>query len=128
MTAGERSEVVTNQAWQIYAGMALTDDEWGFFGIVPRRPFDPTRGQYGAVALAARYSSMYIDPLAFPHFADPDRSIRNAHAGALSLHWVYNENLKTQFDFEATAYDGGAPGGADRATELTFVGRVQGFY
>jgi phosphate-selective porin OprO and OprP len=128
VTAETTSRTAANEAFQIYAGMALTDDEWGFFGIVPRRPFDPSRGSFGAVALAARYHQISMDPGIFPELADPDAAAQGARAGSLSLQWVHNENLGGQLDFETVFFEGGAPGGLNRPTELNVAFRIQAFY
>jgi phosphate-selective porin OprO and OprP len=128
MSHGNQTAPIANQAWQAYVGAALTEDEWGFFGIVPRRPFSPSRGAYGAAAIAARYHGVRIDPAAFPRFADPAVSSRGAHAGSLSFQWVLSQNLGAQFDTEVVRFEGGLPGNHDRPLELSAAVRLQSFY
>lgn len=126
--AAEAHRRLAHDAWMVAVSYALTDDTQGFFGILPRRPFDPARGQYGALSLSLRYTDLRIDRRTFPAFADPARSARAARAGAASLLWTLNQNLRAQWDAEAVAFRGGVPGTGDRPSELTLTMRIQAFY
>ncbi|MBX3250415.1 MAG: hypothetical protein KF901_24785 [Myxococcales bacterium] len=128
ITLGETSQQLARQAWQLYGSVSLTDEENAFFGVKPKRPFAPAQGQWGGATLSARYGEYRSDRRAFPIFADPDASVRSAHATALSLQWHLNVLLELQFDVEYVWFRGGAPGGANAPGEIIGMIRTEARY
>jgi phosphate-selective porin OprO/OprP len=117
---------LTHQAWQIAASVAVTPgDRPTYKGLQPTRPFDPDRGTWGALELAARYAELRFDPAAFDAgISSRTSSIERARAATLGVNWYFNEFLKLQLDYEATVFRGGAMTG-DRPTEHLIATRLQ---
>lgn len=113
-------------AWQATAMFVLTGDKASFTGVRPTRPFDPARGQWGAVELAARVNGLQVDDDAVAAgLVDPARSVRDAFAWAVGLNWHLTRNVKQVLDYERTRFEGGAGGGGDRADENALFIRTQ---
>lgn len=115
---------IDNRAWQAAASYVLTGDDASYRGVKPKRPFDPRIGAWGAFELAARYSQLHVDKDAFPVFADPQKSAREARAWAVGLNWYLNTNVKLVVDYEQTSFDGGSAKG-DREDEKVVFSRLQ---
>src|ERR1035437_8188832 len=76
-----RSARLENTAWEVSASWVLTGEDAAYAGgVVPRRPFNPAEGSWGALQLVGRYAQLDIDQAAFPLFADPASSARSAAA------------------------------------------------
>ncbi|HEX9654813.1 MAG TPA: porin, partial [bacterium] len=115
---------VANRAWQVTAAVVLTGDETSFRGVSPKTAFDPGNGGWGALELAARVHALTIDDDAFPVFADPLESARQATAWAVGVNWYLNKHAKFVVNYEQTYFDGGAVSG-DRPAEKIFLSRFQ---
>lgn len=113
-------------AWQATALFVLSADKASFAGVRPAKPFDPAKGQWGAVELAARVNGIEVDAGTLAAgFVDPSRSVRDAFAWAVGLNWHLTRNVKQVLDYERTRFTGGAPGGADRDDENALFIRTQ---
>jgi phosphate-selective porin OprO and OprP len=118
---------VDNSAWGLTGGVLLTGEAAtsSSAGVRPRKPIDPTRGQWGALELVARVSALTVDPDAFARgYADPAKSAQKARAYGVGINWYLNRHVKQVVDFERTTYTGGKAGG-DRAAENAFFIRTQ---
>ena len=116
---------VSNEAWELSASVVLTGETATASGVRPRRSFDPTRGTWGALELAARVNRLNVDGSAFSRgLADPTRSAREARAWAVGLNWYVNRNVKYVLNYERTTFTGGAAGG-DRRPENAILFRSQ---
>ncbi len=116
---------VTNDAWQVTASWLLTGEKATPGTLKPRRSFDPGKGGWGALELAARVHQLRVGDNAFSSgFADLTKSARKATAWGLDLHWYLNRNVKYVVNFEQTRFDGGAAAG-DRETENVAFFRAQ---
>jgi phosphate-selective porin OprO/OprP len=125
-TAEGAPAVFAARAWHATATLLLTADRASFTGVRPARPFDPARGQWGALELAARVNGFRVDGEAFAAgVLDLDRSVRTARAWAVGVNWYLNRNVKQVAAFERTVFTGGAPGGADRDAENALFVRTQ---
>jgi phosphate-selective porin OprO and OprP len=114
------------KAWQTTATIALTGDKASYSGVRPAKPFDPGKGQWGALELAARVNGIEFGREAVDAgLVDPTRSIRKAFAWGLGLNWTLNRNIKQMADFERTTFTGGAVSGADREPENAIFIRTQ---
>jgi phosphate-selective porin OprO/OprP len=108
---GLRRATVDNRSWFVQASYVLTGERASFRSVVPRNNFDPKNGKWGAFEIAARYSDLSLDDDLFSggpaaRFADPAASITGARAWTLGLNWYLNRNLKLQFNYERTDFDG----------------------
>ena len=102
----------------------LTGENGSYAGVNPAKPFDPAVGNWGAFEVATRYASLSADQEAFPLFADPGKSARQAKAWSLGLNWYLNRNVKLVFAYEQTDFEGAAPG-VTFDTEKLFQQRFQ---
>jgi len=71
------------------------------------------------------WSRLQIDDAAFPLFADPARSARQASGWGLGLNWYLTSNFKLVANYTQTTFEGGAAGGLDREDEQAFFSRAQ---
>jgi phosphate-selective porin OprO/OprP len=77
-----------NTAWDVSASWVLTGEDATFAGgVIPRHPFNPAQGDWGALQLVGRYAELSIDSAAFPLFSDPTTSARSAAAWSAGLNW-----------------------------------------
>jgi phosphate-selective porin OprO/OprP len=101
-------EDISNQGWGIAGSYVLTGETTSDRGVRPRHPFDPSAGHWGALQVAARYSQLAVDRLAFSRgFAAPAAS-RKASAFTLAANWYPTFFIKYYATFERTTFDGGA--------------------
>jgi phosphate-selective porin OprO/OprP len=122
---GSSAAKLTHKAWQGSAGFFLTGEQAGFRSPMPKRPFDPKEGGFGAIEIAARYGELDLDDDAFPAFADPSSAVSKAKGLGLGLNWYLTKQVKVTVDYEHTTFAGGAAGGADRPSEDFVVTRFQ---
>ena len=117
---------VKASAWEVTASVCLTGDTASYGGVRPKRPFDPAKGQWGALELAARVHGLELDRSGFDGgVVDPAKSARRVSAWAVGLNWSMTRNVKQVVDFERATFDGGAAAGADRAPENVIFIRTQ---
>jgi phosphate-selective porin OprO/OprP len=113
-------------AWQVTATIALTGDKAAYAGVRPKKPFDPSKGQWGALELAARVHGLELDRASVDAGAiDPARSAHKVTAWGAGLTWTLTRNVKQYVDFDHASFEGGAPGGADRESENVVFIRTQ---
>jgi phosphate-selective porin OprO and OprP len=101
-----------NTAWEISAGWLLTGEDASPNGVVPKHPFNPKKGQWGAWQVVGRYAELDVDNAAFPNFANPNSSASGAKAWSAGLNWYLNRNLRINTSFSHTWFDGGTGSGA----------------
>ncbi len=118
---------INNHAWQIAGSWMLTGEPNSYKSIVPLKCFEScnnTRG-WGAWELAARYSELKLDPLAFTSgLADITKSAKASYDWAVGLNWYLNFFTKLQFDYEQSSFNRGAING-NRPTEHAIMERLQ---
>jgi phosphate-selective porin OprO/OprP len=116
---------VRNDAWQVAVSALLTGEKAGWAAVKPAKPFDPSKGHWGAFELAARVHALDVDDAAFTSaLADPTRSASKAEAWAVGLNWYLNRNVKYVVNFEQSRFDGGRVGG-NRRNENAILFRAQ---
>ena len=84
--------------YYIYGTLFLTGESRSFkSGTVdrlrPTRPFDPSKGNYGAVELAVRYDRINLTD----HDLSPFN--RDGHSWTGAVNWYLNGNMKLMFDY-----------------------------
>ena len=103
---GKKAADLINHGYFIQSSWLVTGEKASYTGVVPRRPFAPREGRWGAVELAARYSSLDIDPQALRlGFADPRGSAGEARELTFGLNWYFNELVKIQLNYQRTQFD-----------------------
>ena len=100
------------------AAWSLSGEPSTQIGLTPR-------GTHGAWQATTRVSNVHAGRDAFPTFADPDAAPRNALEGGVALNWFIQRQTKLQLAGELVRFTGGAPNGADRATERYLTLRMQ---
>jgi phosphate-selective porin OprO and OprP len=114
------------KAWQATATVALTGDKASYGGVRPKKPFDPSKGQWGALELAARVHKFELSRASVDAgLIDPTRSAREISAWAVGLNWSLTRNVKQVADFEHVSFTGGAAPGEDRESENIVFIRTQ---
>jgi phosphate-selective porin OprO/OprP len=113
-------------SWQVLAQWVLTGDDATYKSVTPRHPFDPAKGYWGAVDVAARIGELrLIDGSAFDDkIADPTKSARRAWSTGAGLDWFPNRTFRFVIDLERTWFRLGAATG-DRPPETSIIGRAQ---
>lgn len=112
---------ITNDGWEITGSFLLTGEAASDRGVRPRHLFDPATGNWGALQIAARYSQLRVDPLAFTNALAAATASRTASAFTIAANWYPAAFLKYYATFERTSFDGGA----SRPTENVILFRAQ---
>ena len=117
---------LVGKAWQATATVTLTGDKASYTGVRPKKSFDPGKGQWGALELAARVNGIELGNEAVEAgLIDPTTSVRKAFAWAAGLTWSLNRNVKQVVGYERTSFTRGAAAGRDREPENTIFIRTQ---
>lgn len=106
-----RTARLQNRAWQVAASVVLTGENATFGDLLPERPFDPSRGQWGAVELAGRVQQLRIDEAAFPAFANPATQAERITSFGAAVHWVLDANVRLTSKYVVTQAE--TPTGTD---------------
>jgi phosphate-selective porin OprO/OprP len=126
LQVGTTAAELENTAWQATASYVLTGEDASYRGVVkPSHPFSPGKGGWVAWELVGRYGVLEIDDRAFPVFADPAVSARQAKSWTLGVNWYLTSNLKLVLNYLDTQFEGGAAAGADREDEKAVFSRLQ---
>jgi len=122
--AGSRSSF-QNTAWQVAASYFLTGENNSFESVSPRKSFNPAAGAWGAWELTTRVGELDVDNAAFPVFANPAQSATKAFAWGAGLNWHLNPNVKLQFNYINTDFEGGDANPALAQREHLVLTRAQ---
>ena len=91
----------------------------------PVKSFDPDKGTWGAVELAARYSELRIDADSFTAGVTSGKSsAEKTRELTLGANWYFNDYIKLQLDYSFTKF-GAADGGTELPTEHLIATRFQ---
>ena len=116
---------LSGEAWEATATFTLTGEKASYSGVRPVEAFEPGKGKWGALELAARVNGLELGAEAFREgIVDPTKSIRKAFAWAVGVNWYLNRNIKQVIDLERTTFTGGA-GGTNRPAENALFIRTQ---
>jgi phosphate-selective porin OprO and OprP len=125
-TATSARTEIDGDAWQATASVFITGDTAGYASVKVKKPFDPSKGQWGGLQLVARVNSLEVEQQAFDlGLADLTKSARKAKAWGVGLNWYLNGNLKQMLTFERTTFTGGAAAKGDRPAENALFFRSQ---
>jgi len=118
-------ETIRNESWQVSASFFLTRDDASYKPAAPRKNFLPSEGTAGGIEITARYGRLSVDRGAFPVYADPAKSAREATEKAAGVNWYLNRIVKVTLDYSRTSFEGGAASGGDRPDEKVLQSRFQ---
>jgi phosphate-selective porin OprO and OprP len=121
--AAAASAALTHTAWEVTGSYVLTGEPTSDRGVIPARPFDPSRHQWGAVQIVARHSRLNLDPAAFTIGLASPASSRTASATGVSALLYANAYVKYVLSFERTVFDDSPQ--ARRPPEHALVFRLQ---
>jgi phosphate-selective porin OprO/OprP len=116
---------VRNTAWQVAVSWFLTGEDNSFKPVVPKRPVTFHGDGWGAFEVAARIQQLKVDDDAFPLFANPATSAREAFSWGVGANWHLNRNVKLSLDFEHPDFKGGESSAFLREGENVILTRVQ---
>ncbi len=108
VSRGGSDHDIINQGWGIAGSYVLTGETTSDRGVRPRHAFDPSAGHWGALQVAARYSHLAVDPLAFVSGFAAATARRTARALTLAANWYPTAFIKYYATFERTMFDAGA--------------------
>ena len=114
---------IDHVAWQVAASWVLTGEAASDHGVRPHVNFDPARGAWGALQLAARYHQLTVDQDAVTLGLAAPNASRKAQAWPVGANWYLNAFIKWVLNVERTVLDGDADG--SRLDENLVVFRAQ---
>src|SRR5205085_12321927 len=79
-------------------------------GVVPNKPFDLQKKQWGALQIGARYASLSVDRQAFALGLAGAGSSQQAKAAGIDATWYLSGAVKYVLSFERTVFDDNADG------------------
>jgi phosphate-selective porin OprO and OprP len=124
-----RTDTFTDTGYFAQASYLLTGENASYGWIKPYHPFDPRNGWWGGWELAARISNVAAQSRQFQlDFANPSVSAKTATEYALGVNWYLSPNIKWQFDYANTFFNGGAGTTAapkDRPNESVIESQLQ---
>jgi phosphate-selective porin OprO/OprP len=113
------------RAWETEASYILTGEKKSYASPTPLHPFDPLRGSWGALELAARTGEFSADHSIFSYgFASPSTTPRSAREWVGGANWYLNRLVRISADYAVTGFEGGAAAG-NRFTERVILFRFQ---
>jgi len=122
---GTHKYTVTNSAGQVAVRYVLTGEKASTSGVKPKKVFDPSKGTWGALEVAARYEELYLDPDNFRDGVSAvATSIQRAQAYAFGFNWYLNNAARFTTDYFQTTFDKGSAMG-DRPNEKVVISRWQ---
>ena len=106
-TRGNNNLTQTNTASHVQFSYVVTGEDNQFEGVKPIRKFDPGKGTWGALQLAARWSQLNVDNDSFK-LLDPTKSASEATEFTVGANWFLNKYSLIRFDYENVWFTGGA--------------------
>ena len=123
------TDTFTDTGYVVQGSYLLTGEDATYGWVKPYHPFDPRNGWWGGWEVAARISNVAAQSRQFRlGFADPSLSAKTATEYALGVNWYLSHNIKWQFDYANTFFNGGAGTIArprDRPNESVFESQLQ---
>ncbi len=130
ITRATNTQTVDNNAWQVAVGWVLTGEDATYRGVLPKQPFNMAKHTWGSWMLTGRYHQLTVDNNAFigsaaTQLANPHTPARKASDWGLGLRWDLSREVAVMFDFDQTAFVGGAANGGNRPDEKVLITRFQ---
>ena len=97
----------TNTASQVQLSYVVTGEDNQFEGVKPIRNFDPAKGTWGALQLAARWSQLSVGNDTFK-LLSPIKTASQATEFTVGANWFLNKYSLIRFDYENVWFTGGA--------------------
>jgi phosphate-selective porin OprO/OprP len=113
---------VTVDAWQVAGQWVVTGEDASYSSVVPLHPFDPAKGDWGAVDVTARVDELRV--VDDGGVLDPAKAARRAVGYTAGADWFWSKYVRLDLDVERTQFRGGAKTG-DRPHEDLVLGRMQ---
>jgi phosphate-selective porin OprO/OprP len=103
---GTNRKDLHNRAWEISGSYYLTGEQNAYGIVQPARAFNPAHPlrEHGAWELALRHSEARMDTHAFPTYADPAKSAKDALETGAGLSWYLNSVAKLMAIYEYTGF------------------------
>lgn len=124
LTNPVHSNSLRHTAWQTAFSYILTGEKASYYGVTPLHAFDPRKGYWGAIELAARYSRLDIDPASFTTFASRTTNAAGAKEWGGGVNWYMSQYAKVALDYFDTQFDT-AIGGLSHPDERAILTRLQ---
>ncbi|MGC2494926.1 OprO/OprP family phosphate-selective porin [Candidatus Binatus sp.] len=125
----DRTDTFTDTGYMAQASYILTGEDASYGWVKPYHSFDPRNGFFGAWEVAARISNVAAQTRQFQlGFANPSLSAKTATEFAAGINWYLTPNVKWQFDYANTFFNGGAGTATDvkdRPNESVFESQLQ---
>lgn len=113
------------RSWQVQLSYLLTGEKKVFGTLIPRRPFDPRNGGWGAFELAARTEDWSAERGIYNYgFALPSASPPDAREWVAAFNWYLNRMFRISLDYGCTKFEDGATNG-NRSPERALLERFQ---
>jgi phosphate-selective porin OprO/OprP len=123
------TDTFTDTGYVVQGSYLLTGEDASYGWVKPRHPFDARNGFWGAWEVAARISNVAAQTRQFQlGFANPSVSAKEATEWSVGVNWYLSHNVKWQFDYANTFFNGGAGTTAvpkDRPNESVFESQLQ---
>ena len=101
------SRDVSNDAWEVTTSYVLTGESTSDRGVRPQRPFDPSKGRWGALQVLARYATLRADDAAFAEGFAAAGSARRAQQVTVGANWYPTSFIKYYVTYERTTFEAG---------------------
>jgi phosphate-selective porin OprO/OprP len=118
----ELTHDISNHAMEVTVAFYLTGEPAGIALPRPKRPFDPSQGQWGALQLLTRYSRLEVDSDVFADSLAAVGSSGRADQWTIAANWYPVQFIKWYVTYERTTFDHTV---ASRPTENVILFRVQ---
>ena len=114
---------IANSAWEVTGLVVATGEKATDRGVVPAKPFDLAKKQWGALQIGARYASLRVDPQAFSLGLAGAGTSQKATAAGVNATWYVSSAVKYVLSYERTVFDDNADG--PRKPEHAIIFRLQ---
>jgi len=103
---GSGSHTLQNKAWQVAGSWFLTGERNVYGIFMPPHSFNPAHPlrEHGSFEIALRHSEARMDSHAFPVYADPAKSAKDALETGAGLNWHVNRVAKFMAFYEYTSF------------------------
>lgn len=117
------TQPVSNHANEITVAYLLTGEAAGTGMPRPKRPFDPSNGNWGALQVLSRYSHLEIDGDVFVNNLQAPGSSGRADQWTFAANWYPTQFVKWYVTYERTTFDQNVAG--SRPIENVILFRAQ---